>query len=139
VRAFSKQKFADSMRKYHSNYHFVTNLLQSTIIGYVKMADNGEARRVAKVQCPHCDDSVHAYRLKKGRIMVTTTGGLIAAGVGGAVGSIVGLATGGWGTVATIPFGAAGMVIGSGLGYIVGDQLDKPRCPNCEKEIDLGI
>lgn len=42
--------------------------------------------------------------------MVTTTGGLIAAGIEGAVGSIVGLATGGWGAVATLPFGAAGIV-----------------------------
>jgi ssDNA-binding Zn-finger/Zn-ribbon topoisomerase 1 len=103
------------------------------------MASEGEARRVAKVDCPNCDKKIHAYRLKKNRILVTTTGGLVAAGIGGAVGSIFGLATGGWGTVATIPFGAAGAVIGGGFGYIIGDKFDKPRCPECEGELDLGV
>lgn len=97
------------------------------------------AERLAKVECPHCESKVHAYRDKKGRVIVTTTGGLIAAGIGGGIGSVVGLATGGWGTVATIPFGAAGAIIGLGLGYIAGDQIDNPKCPDCDGHIKLGI
>ena len=70
---------------------------------------------------------------------MTTTGGLVAAGVGGAIGSVFGIAMAGMGWAATIPFGAVGLVLGSGLGYIVGDQLDDTYYPNCEKTINLNI
>jgi predicted RNA-binding Zn-ribbon protein involved in translation (DUF1610 family) len=97
------------------------------------------AERVAKIECPHCQSKVHAYRDKKGRVVVTTTAGLVAAGAGAAVGSVIGLATGGWGTVATVPFGIIGAVIGGGFGYILGDQVDKPKCPDCDEQIELGV
>jgi len=101
--------------------------------------DREKADRIAKVECPNCGKKVHAYRVKKGRVMVTTTGGLVTAGVGGAIGSVFGIATAGLGWTATIPFGAVGLVIGSGLGYIVGDQLDDTYCPNCEETIKLDL
>jgi hypothetical protein len=101
--------------------------------------DSGSADRIAKVECPNCAKMVHAYRVKKNRVLVTTTTGVLAAGVGGIVGAGIGIATGGWGIAGTIPLGVVGAVVGGGFGYILGDKFDQPRCPNCENQIELGI
>jgi len=98
------------------------------------------AERFAKVTCPHCDKEVVAYRTKKGRVLVTTLAGVGLALFGGAIGSTVGLATGGWAAPATIPGAAVGLVVGAGVGYIVSDKAtDSPRCPSCERDIDMGL
>lgn len=98
-----------------------------------------KAERIARIQCPHCSKKIHAFRTKKGRILVTTTGGLVLAGVGGTIGASIGIATGGWAAPATIPMGVAGAVLGMGLGYLVGDNLDNAYCPSCGETINLGI
>ena len=101
--------------------------------------DTSPSDRIAKVQCPHCDKMVHAYRTKSGRIVGATTGALALGGAGAAVGSGIGIATAGWGSAATYYLGGGLAAIGGGYGYIAGGSADKPQCPNCEEEIELGI
>ena len=98
-----------------------------------------DEEKLSKVECSNCKKMVHAYRTKKGRVLITTTGGLALGVIGGAIGTGIGIATGGWASAATIPMGVAGAVLGSGVGYLLGDTADKPHCPNCEEKIDLGI
>ena len=96
--------------------------------------------KVAKIMCSNCGKTIVAYRAAGGRILVTTSAGLILAGIGAVIGSGIGIASGGWGIPATIPLAAFGLVVGAGLGYIISDKtMDKPTCPNCKKEINLGI
>jgi len=97
-------------------------------------------KRIAKVICSVCGKTVVAYRATKGRILVTTTAGLVLAGIGGLIGTGFGIASGGWGVPATIPLAIVGLVVGSGLGYLVADNvLDKVKCPKCGARLDLGL
>jgi endogenous inhibitor of DNA gyrase (YacG/DUF329 family) len=96
--------------------------------------------QIAKTKCPHCRATVVAYRDSKGRILVTTTLGLILAGIGFFIGGSIGIATGGWGIPATVPLAVFGLVVGAGAGYIISDKLiDKAKCPKCKNSINLGI
>ena len=102
--------------------------------------DERSARHVATIICPNCKKKVHAYRAWGGRILVTTTAGLVLAGVGAFIGASIGIVTGGWGAPATIPLAAIGLVVGAGFGYVISDKtLDRPTCPKCHHSIDLGL
>jgi hypothetical protein len=97
-------------------------------------------RKIAQVVCPGCQKTVVAIRGMKGRIIVTTGGGLLVAAAGAFVGAGIGLAAGGGAMPATVPLAAGGAVVGMGCGYIIADKLiDKRRCPSCDAVIDLGI
>lgn len=95
----------------------------------------------AKIECPHCGTMVHAYSINKesNKTLVTTTSGLVLAGVGGFVGTSIGIATGGVGIPATVPMGVVGAVVGAGAGHVVGEQLEETYCPSCEGEIDISV
>lgn len=95
--------------------------------------------RIAKVECPNCEEKVHAYRTKKGRVVGATASALALGGVGLMVGAGVGLASGGTATAATYHFGGGLAAIGGGYGYLGGSAADDPQCPNCEKAIELGL
>lgn len=97
-------------------------------------------KKIAKVVCPNCESTVVAYRASGGRVIVTTTGGLILGGVGALIGVGIGITALAVGVAGTVPLGAVGAVVGSGLGYIISDKtLDKPKCPKCKHNIDLAI
>ena len=97
-------------------------------------------KKIAQIKCPNCGKTVVAYRVKTGRILVTTTAGIVLGVVGGIIGASIGIASGGWGIPATIPMAAVGVIVGAGAGYIVADKkIDKPKCPKCGKKIDLRI
>ena len=96
--------------------------------------------KIAEVICPNCGERVVAYRGPFGRILVTSGLGIALAIAGGIIGASIGVVSGGWGIPATIPLAAFGLVIGAGAGYTIGDKaIDMPRCPNCNKPINLGI
>ncbi|MEW6531777.1 MAG: hypothetical protein AB1473_13145 [Thermodesulfobacteriota bacterium] len=96
--------------------------------------------KFAEVICPNCGKRVVAYRGPGGRILITTSLGIALAVAGGIIGAGFGIATGGWGIPATVPLAAFGLVVGAGAGYIIGDKtIDRPKCPKCGAQIDLGI
>lgn len=96
--------------------------------------------KLAEVKCPHCGVLVVAYRDSKGRILVTSSAGLVLAGIGAVIGASIGIATGGWGIPATVPMAVFGLVVGAGFGYIMSDKfIDRPKCPKCNRSINLGI
>lgn len=97
-------------------------------------------KQLAKVVCPSCGQPIVAYRAATGRILITSTAGVVLAGVGAGVGSVIGLAAGGAAMTATIPLAAIGLVLGAGAGYLVADNaVDKATCPKCKKQLHLGI
>jgi hypothetical protein len=94
------------------------------------------AKKIAEVKCNNCGRTVVAYRTVKGRILVTTTSGVVLAIIGGVIGAAIGMVTGGEGLPATIPLAAVGLVVGCGAGYIISDKtLDRPKCPKCKEPI----
>ena len=98
------------------------------------------AKQIAKVVCPRCQAAVFAYRARKGRIIVTSSTGLVFAGLGVFVGATIGIASGGTGLAGTVPLAVVGAVVGTGSGYILSDKtLDRPKCPKCDGPIEAGI
>lgn len=95
--------------------------------------------RIAKVECPNCDNMVHAYRTKKGRVVGATASAAGLGVFGAMVGAGIGVATGGTATAATYYLSGGLAAIGGGYGYLGGSVADKPKCPNCEEPIELGI
>ena len=94
-------------------------------------------KKKATIECPHCRKKVHIYRVKKGRVLITTSAGVVLGTVGGFVGAGVGLAFGGGAMAATIPLAAVGVIVGAGLGYIAGDKVDSYKCPKCKGSIRI--
>ena len=98
----------------------------------------GGMKKVAEVICPSCQETVLVYRDRKGRILVTTGAGLVAAKIGAAVGAGVGIALGGGAMAATIPLAIVGFLVFGGFGYIIADKkMDAPKCPKCKAKIKL--
>jgi len=101
---------------------------------------NEKTAKLAETICPNCKNKIVAYRDSKGRVLVASGLGVVAALAGGALGATAGIAAGGTAIPATIPIAAFGFVVGSGTGYIIGDKMiDKPTCPKCESILNLGL
>lgn len=95
-------------------------------------------KKIAELICPFCNQKIHVIRSSKGRIILTTSLGVILSGIGGVIGAGLGIATGGVGLSASIPLATLGLIIGSGGGFIVGDKLiDKAKCPKCKNNIKI--
>lgn len=98
---------------------------------------NTTQKRIAIIECPHCDNMVHAYRRSDGRIVGATTGALALGTTGALIGGSFGLVSGGAGWAATKVFGGGLAAIGGGYGYLAGSIADGFECPNCEGDLVL--
>jgi len=95
-------------------------------------------KKELEAKCQNCGKTIKLVRDSKGRWIASLSGLTLGGIIGGVVGAGIGLATGGVGIAATLPFGIAFGTIMGGTGYVVGDKvLDKFKCPECRKDIDL--
>ena len=95
------------------------------------------AKRKATVICPHCGKKVIIYRVKKGRVLITTGAGVALGVVGGLFGATIGIAAGGGAAVGTIPLAAVGVIVGAGAGYLASDKASGYKCPKCKGKIRI--
>ena len=103
------------------------------------MNEEDDIDRIAKVQCHHCDEMVYVYRTSDGRVIGAAGGALVLGSIGAFVGGSIVIATAGWGSSATYYLGGGLVALDGGYGYIDGDTAEKPRCPNCKGNINLGL